>query len=185
MLSAVGTLSKINLIRPRAVVFDLPHKVYRLVAFLGLRLTGPHSLGLTRLIRKYDVQFGDLAGTYEFGFTAGDNAQVRFSPQSRHRAARSRCLARADSVEEVRERTGKVLRISPPRHVGEISSLPMPSGAAPTAAVPGGVNACLRRTGHILGAASIQLDGDGTTIVFSGEATGKVPSGRFQPLTKP
>jgi metallo-beta-lactamase family protein len=35
--------------------------------------------------------------------------------------------------------------------------------------VPGGPTACLRRVGHILGAASVQLDWSGTRIVFSGD----------------
>jgi metallo-beta-lactamase family protein len=35
--------------------------------------------------------------------------------------------------------------------------------------VPGEATAYLRRTGHILGAASVQLDWNGTTIVFSGD----------------
>lgn len=35
--------------------------------------------------------------------------------------------------------------------------------------LPGGASAFLRRAGHILGAASIQLDWDGTTVVFSGD----------------
>lgn len=36
-------------------------------------------------------------------------------------------------------------------------------------AVPGGATVFLRRVGHILGAASVQLDWDGTRIVFSGD----------------
>ena len=35
--------------------------------------------------------------------------------------------------------------------------------------LPGGASAFLRRAGHILGAASIQLDWSGTTVVFSGD----------------
>ncbi len=35
--------------------------------------------------------------------------------------------------------------------------------------LPGGASAYLRRTGHILGAGSIELDWDGTRIVFSGD----------------
>lgn len=35
--------------------------------------------------------------------------------------------------------------------------------------VPGGATACLRRAGHILGAASVQLDWAGTRVVFSGD----------------
>ena len=35
--------------------------------------------------------------------------------------------------------------------------------------LPGGANAFLRRAGHILGAASIQLDWNGTKVVFSGD----------------
>ena len=44
---------------------------------------------------------------------------------------------------------------------------PVPFDSA--CSVPGGASFCLRHAGHILGAASVQLDWGGTTLVFSGD----------------